>query len=247
MSARNMIRSELIKIRTVRNLRWLPIAAALLVPVMAVFVGLTGSLNADDTILSGALTGAILGMAALGVWGALVITSEYSSGTLTPILVAAPARHTVLAAKAVVVAMVAFVAALLSCTVALGLGLLTLDTNVFALGQPMPALLGIAVAFAAVAVLGTVCGTAVRSSAGAVVVVVGILILPELFGPLLGGLQPWVTGAAPSAVLIKLSQSADAAPELMGSLGGWPSLLILLGYTAVACVVAAVLFDTRDT
>lgn len=246
MSVPNMIRSEVIKIRTVRNLRWLPITATLLVPVMAVFVGLTGSLNPDDTILGGALTGAILGMAALGVWGALVMTSEYSSGTLTPVLIAAPTRRRVLAAKSVVVATVAFVAALLACTAAFGLGVLTLDENVYVLGQPVPALLGIAVAFAAVAVLGIVCGTVVRSSAGAVVVVVAILILPELFGPLLGDLQPWVTGAAPSAVLIKLSQSADAAPELMGSLGGWPSLLILLGYTAAACVVAVVLFDTRD-
>ncbi|MEU4651746.1 hypothetical protein [Nocardia fluminea] len=47
-----------------------------------------------------------------------------------------------------------------------------------------------------------------------------MLIPPELLGPLLGDVQAWVTGAAPSAVVVKLSQSADAAPEMMGSLGG---------------------------
>ena len=55
-------------------------------------------------------------------------------------------------------------------------------------------------------------------------VVVAVLLLPSMLGPLLGGWERWVAGASPVAALQKLSQSSDAAPDAVGSLGAWPSL-----------------------
>ncbi|QNG20622.1 ABC transporter permease subunit [Rhodococcus triatomae] len=238
------IRSELVKIRSVRSLTILPVVMTVLVPAMALFVGVTGSLDPDDTVFGGALTGGILGLAVAGIWGALVVTGEYSSGTIEPVLTVTPLRGRVLAAKAVVVGVAAILLAIPACAAAFGIGLVTLDGHVT--GDPVPALLGIALAYGAVGVLGVACGTVLRSSAGAVAVVLGVLILPELIGPLLGSLQPWITGAAPSAVVVKLSQSADAAPEVMGSWGGWVSLMILVSYTAVVAVAARAVFVARD-
>ncbi|WP_194827300.1 ABC transporter permease subunit [Nocardia sp. XZ_19_231] len=240
------INAELIKLGSVRSLWILPVTAAVLMPALALFVGISGSLAPDDTILGGALTGAVLGLAIVGVWGALTVTSEYSSGTIEPTLAATPSRTRVLVAKAVVVGIASFVVSLVGCTAAFGVGMVTLDHERYGIGEPFPALVGVAVGFTAVALLGVAIGALVRSSVAATAIVVAVLILPELFGPLLGDLQAWVTGAAPSAVVVKLSQSADAAPEMMGSLGGWPSLMILLGYAIVALAAARMVFDMRD-
>jgi hypothetical protein len=96
-------------------------------------------------------------------------------------------------------------------------------------------------------VLGLAVGTALRHSAGAVSAVVGVILVPSLFGPLFGDWQRWVGGASPTAALEKLSQTSDATVEAVGTLGGWPSLVVLIAYTLVAVVGSARLFATRDT
>jgi hypothetical protein len=48
------------------------------------------------------------------------------------------------------------------------------------------------------------------------------------------------------AALQKLSQSSDAAPDAVGSLGAWPSLWLVCGYGLVALVGAALVFRRRD-
>ena len=48
------------------------------------------------------------------------------------------------------------------------------------------------------------------------------------------------------AALRKLSQSSDAVPEAVGTLGAWPSLLLVCGYTAAALAASAWLLHTRD-
>jgi ABC-2 type transport system permease protein len=44
----------------------------------------------------------------------------------------------------------------------------------------------------------------------------------------------------------KLSQSSDAAPDAVGSLGAWPSLWLVCGYVLVALVGAGLVFRRRD-
>lgn len=240
------LHSEAIKIRSVRS-QWVLLAViGISTPALALFVCLTGSLSADDTVLGGSLTGAVLALALTGAWGALVATSEYSSGTIVPVLASAPHRTRILVAKALIVAVLSSVIAVVSGTVAFATGALLLDRSQYALGSPFPALLGIGAAFAGVGVLGVAVGLLLRSSAGATAAVVGVVILPDLLGPLFGDLQPWVSGASASAVVTKLAQTADAAPEVMGSLGGWHSLLVLTTYTIAAGLLARWVFVVRD-
>ncbi len=207
--------SEWAKFRTVRSTRWTLAAMAAFVLGIAVFVGATRSLQPEDTVLGGSLTGATFGLLVGASFGVLVISREYATGTIGATLMACPRRGVVLAAKATVTAAVMFGVALAACF------------SVTALG-------GLAV------------GAVLRHPAGAITTMVTVLLLPSLIGPLLGGWERWVAGASPVAAMQKLSQSSDAAPDAVGSLGAWPSLWLVFGYVLVALVGAGLVFRRRD-
>ena len=240
------VAAEWTKLRTLRSTVWTLVLAVLVVPAFAVFVGITRSLQPDDTVLGGSLTGAMFAQIAAAIVGVLVMAGEYAGGTIRATLAASPRRHTVLAAKAVVTSAVTFVVGLASCVLAAVIGALILSGKGYASGEPMPALPGVALSIAAVGVLGLAAGVVMRSSAGAITAVIGILLLPPLLGPLFQDWQRWVVGASPTSVLQKLSQSSDAAPEVAGSIGAWPSLGLVCGYAAVALAAGAWMLRVRD-
>ncbi|MGW0642403.1 MULTISPECIES: ABC transporter permease subunit [Streptomyces] len=237
---------EWIKFRSVRSTVWTTVATAVLPVLGAVFVATSGSLQSDDTVLGGSLTLSVVAQMLAAVVGALVVTGEYSSGTIRTTFAARPRRSTVLAAKAALVAGVMYVLALASCTLAYLVGDALLPEGRYAQGEPLPALFGIAASFAVAAVLGLAVGTLVRHSAGAVTTVIGLLLLPSLFGPLLGEAERWIAGLSPTAALEKLTQTSDAAAATVGSLGPWPSLLLVAGYTTALTLGALVLLRRRD-
>ncbi|MFJ5866575.1 ABC transporter permease subunit [Streptomyces parvus] len=237
---------EWIKFRSVRSTVWTTVATAVLPVLGAVFVATTGSLQSGDTVLGGSLTLSVVAQMLAAVVGALVVTGEYSSGTIRTTFAARPRRSTVLAAKAALVAGVMYVLALASCTLAYLVGDALLPEGRYAQGEPLPALFGIAASFAVAAVLGLAVGTLVRHSAGAVTTVIGLLLLPSLFGPLFGDAERWIAGLSPTAALEKLTQTSDAASEAVGSLGPWPSLLLVAGYTTALTLGALVLLRRRD-
>ncbi|GGS48991.1 ABC transporter permease subunit [Streptomyces parvus] len=237
---------EWIKFRSVRSTVWTTVATAVLPVLGAVFVATTGSLQSDDTVLGGSLTLSVVAQMLAAVVGALVVTGEYSSGTVRTTFAARPRRATVLAAKAALVAGVMYVLALASCTLAYLVGDALLPEGRYAQGEPLPALFGIAASFAVAAVLGLAVGTLVRHSAGAVTTVIGLLLLPSLFGPLFGDAERWIAGLSPTAALEKLTQTSDAAADAVGSLGPWPSLLLVAAYTTVLMLGALVLLRRRD-
>jgi ABC-2 type transport system permease protein len=243
---RQALAFEWTKFRSARATSWTLAATAILVPAFAVFVGATGSLQPDDTILGGSLTGSVGVQMVATVLGALAITTEHSSGMIRTTLAAQPRRLTVLAAKGAVVFTTLFAVTSVSCTLAFGIGLVMIDGDVHATGDPWPALPGIALMLSVSGLLGLAVGTVLRRSAGAVAAVAGVTLLPSLLGPLFGDLQRWVGGASPSSALEKLTQTSDATHETVGSLGGWPSLAIVAAYTAAALVGSAWLLRARD-
>ncbi|WP_432024928.1 ABC transporter permease subunit [Streptomyces parvus] len=237
---------EWIKFRSVRSTVWTTVATAVLPVLGAVFVATTGSLQSDDTVLGGSLTLSVVAQMLAAVVGALVVTGEYSSGTIRTTFAARPRRSTVLAAKAALAAGVMYVLALASCALAYLVGDALLPKGRYAQGEPLPALFGIAASFAVAAVLGLAVGTLIRHSAGAVTTVIGLLLLPSLFGPLFGDAERWIAGLSPTAALEKLTQTSDAASDAVGSLGPWPSLLLVAGYTTALTLGALVLLRRRD-
>ncbi|WP_194814814.1 ABC transporter permease [Nocardia sp. XZ_19_385] len=226
---RFQVQSELVKARSARSLWFLPLLAVIIGPASALLVGISDSLESNDTVLGGALTALTLPVAVIGAWGALIMTTEYSSGTIRPVLSATPQRDTVFAAKVITTAAISTIAGLLSTTLAYLVGLATIDASKYAAGQPFPGLLGIYLVFPAVALFGLAIGLMLRSSAGAVAAVSAHVVLPEAASATaFGELHKLMTLVAPTAVVGKLSQSADAADHLIGSLGGWPRLALVI-------------------
>lgn len=148
-------------------------------------------------------------------------------------------------AKAALVAGLMYGLALVSCALAVAVGGVLLPAS-YPAGEALPALFGIAGSFAVAGLLGLAVGTLVRHSAGAVTTVIGLLLLPSLFGPLFGGVRRWIAGLSPTAALVKLTQTSDATAETVGSLGPWPSLWLVAGCTAALLLVAVGALRRRD-
>jgi len=237
----------MIKIRSARTLWLLPLIALVLGPLTAFFVGATDSMEPADTVLGGAMTGLPLSLAVITAWGALVVTTEFSTGTIRPVLSATPQRHVVLTAKAIVVGTVATVTGVGTTTAAAVIGDATIDATKYLPVPLFPGLLGIYACFPLVAWLGLAVGVMLRSSVGAVVVATATVVLPQLSAAeAFGALHRWSTLMAPTAVVAKLSQSSDAATQLMGSLGGWPRLALVAACALGAYLMARRIFDRID-
>jgi ABC-2 type transport system permease protein len=242
----DVLRAEASKLWTMRSAWWTLAAMAAGILGVAVFVGATRSLQPDDTVLGGSLTGATLGLMIGASFGVLMMTGEHTSGMLRTTLLACPRRGLVLAAKAVVTAASLFVVALAACSLAFLAGAALLSGDGYAPGAPWPALLGVALSFSLTGLLGLTVGTLLRHPGGAVTTMLAGILVPSLLGPLLGDWERWVAGASPLAATQKLSQTSDVSPELAGSLAGWPSLLLIAGYVVAALLAAWVLLRRRD-
>lgn len=238
----DVLRSEWTKLYSVGATRWTPMVALLSVPVLAVVVGLTNSLTPDDTVLGGSLTGAVLGQLGVAVLGVLMMSTEYSTGMARATFAATPGRPRVLAAKATLVSAVSFAVGLIGCGSGylIGRGLLAGHQP----GQPWPAVLGLAMAFAFAALLGLAMVVLVRHTAGALALAAGIVVLPAMLAPLLGEWGRPIVSVAPATVLAKLAQSSDAA--VSGGPGPWASLAVVGGYSLAALAVSTLVLQRRD-
>ena len=76
------VHSEWTKLRSLRSAMWTLAAMAGGILGIAVFVGATGSLQPDDTVLGGSLTGAGFGLLVGASFGVLMMAREYAAGTI---------------------------------------------------------------------------------------------------------------------------------------------------------------------
>jgi ABC-type transport system involved in multi-copper enzyme maturation permease subunit len=219
-------------------------------------VGLAGGDTASNVLDLGLIAALIV----IIVIASMFITVEYRRGLIRTTFTATPRRSRVLAAKAVVIGLVALVIGALAAAVAVPFGEHILVANgnyVF----PASALteLGIVagsgalVAVTAVAVLAL--GTILRKSAGAVTVGVVVFVFPYILGQFLSGsAQEWLFRLTPAAgfdVLGTLPRSAQVDyPYTLGNgyypLGSWAGLGVLCAYAAVALALATFLLRRRD-
>lgn len=243
---RRAVAAEWTKVRSLRSTVSTPLAIIPLVAGLALFVGLTESLQPDDTVLGGSLTGAVLGQFAAAVFGVLAISGEYGSGMHRTTFTAMPRRGVVLAAKGLVVFVFTAVSAFAASCLGLWTGAALLSGKGYADGEPFPALFGVALCMAVTALLGLAVGTLLRHPAGAVTAVIAFLMLPGLLAPLFGDLQGWIGGASPQTVLQKMTQTSDVTAQNAGSLGAWPSLGLVSAYAVVLLVLADVRLARRD-
>jgi ABC-type transport system involved in multi-copper enzyme maturation permease subunit len=207
--------------------------------------------------------GAFAGLIVVIVVGAMFITAEYRRGLLRTTLAASPGRGRVLAAKAIVIGSVTFVAALIGAAPVIPLGESLLRSNgkyVF----PMSALTevrvvaGIAALFAVTAVLALAVGAILRSGAGAITAVIALVVMTYFFSAPLGVLPAsaadWLLRVTPAAGFAIL-QYVPAYPQASNAylprygyypLPPWAGFAVLCAWAALALWLAAILLRRRD-
>jgi ABC-type transport system involved in multi-copper enzyme maturation permease subunit len=216
-----------------------------------------------DTSSHTLLFGIVVALIGLIVIATGFITTEYRRGLIRTTLAATPQRGSVLAAKALVIAAVAFVVGVIAAALALPLGHHVLDTNgnyIFptSTATEIRVIVGTGLLLALTAIGVLALGTILRSAAGAVTAGITVFVLPSLFGP--GVLGPgasgasWLYEATPAAafsVFGALPRSSLVDYPFTLANGYYPlspitGLAVLATYSALALTLAAYLLRRRD-
>jgi ABC-2 type transport system permease protein len=248
----DVVRAEWTKFASLRSSRWTLVVFALTGIGLGILVSaLTGArwpqasaqtrANWDPT--NNTLAGLIPGYLVIPVLGVLMMTSEYSTGSIRSTLAAVPRRPLVLAAKALVFAGATLVVVEAVSFLAFLLGQRVMGAAPHAsLGQPgvLRALIMSGAFLVLMGLFGLGLGTIIRRSGAAVAAYAGLaVVLPPLLNAFPGNL--WRFGP-----ITILANSAAAVKILPGAPSPWTGFAAMAAYAAVALVVAAVLLVRRD-
>jgi ABC-2 type transport system permease protein len=277
-SPAGLLRAEWTKIRSVRSTLWtLVVFAVISLGLTALFTWLT--LNAAgngrrDARASGLFTDPVgfilgtglgLGQLAICVLGALVITSEYSSGSIRASLLAVPRRYPMLLAKSLVFAAgVVIVGEIVSfCSFFTGVALvngqvvsrrLTLaghsvtvrHTIEVSLSQPdvTRAVVGAGLYLTVLGLFALAIGALIRHTAGAITAVIGmVLVIFPLAGLLPSGWGAHVHAYLPTVAGQLITQDKPSAGQLLSA---WQGFGVFCAWTALLLAVAIYLLQKRD-
>ena len=273
-----LLMGEWTKIRSVRSTMW-----TLLIFVI-VSLGLTGlftwlTLNALNNGRNGARssgiitdpvsfilgTGLGLGQLAICVLGALVITSEYSSGTIRASLLAVPRRYPVLLAKALVFAALVFVVGEIVAFASFYIGVALINGHVItlhgtigghavtarhtitvSLSQPgvLRAVFGAGLYLTVLGLFALAIGGLIRHTAGAITAVIGMVLI--IFP--LAGLLPDSWGAHVHAYLPTIAGQLITADKHQSGqlLSPWQGFGVFCAWTALLLAASIFLLQERD-
>jgi len=159
--------------------------------IVALAVGSAeGNWSKNFSPITTSMTGNVFAIIVFSVFGALVSSREYSNGMIRLTLSATPSRHRVFFAKAIIVGATMIVVGLAT-TVAMFLvgqsvlGAYGRPTATLADGDAQRMVFGLGLAMAFFPLIGLALGVALRSSAGAITSVLGLLWLPQIFGAII--------------------------------------------------------------
>ena len=273
-----LLMAEWTKIRSVRSTMW-----TLLIFVV-VSLGLTGlftwlTLNALNNGRNGARssgiitdpvsfilgTGLGLGQLAICVLGALVITGEYSSGTIRASLLAVPRRYPVLLAKALVFAALVFVVGEIVAFASFYIGVALINGHVItlhgtigghavtarhtitvSLSQPgvLRAVFGAGLYLTVLGLFALAIGGLIRHTAGAITAVIGMVLI--IFP--LAGLLPDSWGAHVHAYLPTIAGQLITADKHQSGqlLSPWQGFGVFCAWTALLLAASIFLLQERD-
>ena len=254
VTSARVLHSEWIKLRSLRSTALTLAAAVLTMVAMGWIIAWAthrnwSELRPDEQAAFSAidftLAGSNLAQLAIGVLGVLLVTGEYATGMIRATFGAVPRRLPVLWAKATLYAAVTFVLMLLAALAAFLGGQQLLGTHGTTLSAPgaVRAVVGVAGYLTLIGVFAVALGFIVRSTAGGVATLFGLLLVLPGLGLLLPSswedrILPYLPSNAGSTMFT--SQPAE------GSLSAGASLLVLLAWVAAALAAAAVLVGERD-
>jgi ABC-2 type transport system permease protein len=250
----DVLRSEFLKVRSVRSTYWTLLAAVASNVALAAVVAaiIPGALSAEDkqTVdpIRLSLAGLHLSQIAIGVLGVLVIAGEYGSGMIRATFGAVPRRRTILAAKALTFAAAAALVGIVSCFAAFLVfeAIVTDPVLKSSIGDPgvLRAVIGGGLYLAVLGLLGLGLGALIRSTAGAVAVLFGLLFVPAILLELLP--RVWQTTVGPFLPMQAGSQIFIAQNRGPDDLGAWTGMAVFALYAAVALAVGFILVERRD-
>jgi ABC-2 type transport system permease protein len=248
----SVVLAEFTKFRSVASTAWTLLSAAALVVGFGVLYAMARVSRppADPSTFdatAASLSGVQVAQIAVGVLGVLAITGEYATGLIRTTVTAVPRRTPVVLGKAVVVAAATFAVSLPAAFAAFLAGQAVfapenLDVSLTGPGV-LRAVIGAALYLTVVALLGLGLGALLRSTAGAVSALFGVLFALQM-----------VAGFLPDdrsdEVVRYLPSPAGLAVTNVGTdpyyLAPWTGFALFLLYTAVLLGLAVRCVRRRD-
>jgi ABC-2 type transport system permease protein len=248
------LRSELTKILSVRSTYWTLLAQAVASIGWAVLFcagtvahGAGPDFNAAQASLAGQV---VLGELIIVVLGALVITSEYSTGMIRTSLAVMPRRGVLYAAKAIVFAAVTLTVSVVASFADFFVGQAILASKHLntTLAQP-DVLRAVLLSAAIVTVFGLLAygaGALIRHTAGAITSLIGVIFLIPLLAqalptPWFEALQRWLPGGGALSPI-----PSSAPPHSPYLFPAWGEFAVFCGYAVILLALGAWSFLRRD-
>jgi hypothetical protein len=217
-----------------------------------------GGINLTDVDrVKAGLTGIQFGLIGAIAIGVLFMTAEFKTGGIGTTFLASPGRVTVLAAKSIVLGTVVFVTGL-AVTVAAylitrplqhGNGYRAPIYPESSITDPavVRAIVGASLLLALIALFSLAVGTIVRRTAGAVIVLLTVLVIvPAIAAGTSDTAYAFIGRATPLAGL-SILQTVELTPVSNAVVtGAWSGFAVLAGYTAAAMAAAFWLLKRRD-
>jgi ABC-2 type transport system permease protein len=252
------LHAEWTKLRTLASTYWLLLAVAVCTVGVSIAVLAASSYQAgsyqDTPKLS--LTGIDLGQVVVAVLAVLVISNEYSTGTMSITLTAMPRRLVVLAAKAVTLTGLVAAVGVIAVGGSLLAGRIILPGNGFTLAHGYPVLslghgptlraaVGSVLYLVLISLLSLGVATAVRESATAIGVVLGLLYLFPFLAQVVSD-PAWhrhleQIGPMTAGLAIQATTNLQSLP-----ISPWAGLGVLAAWSVGALLIGGLLLNVRD-
>ncbi|WP_030694497.1 ABC transporter permease subunit [Streptomyces globisporus] len=246
--------SEWTKIRSVRSTMWtLGVMILLMVGIglgVAAIAAASEAPMGEESALAFGFFGMLPASICVITLGVLTIASEYGTGMIRTTLTACPSRARVLTAKATVFFLLVFSVTTVVATLVAVAQVAIVDVAATpTTGEWLRATVGAGAYLAALGLLSLALGTLIRHSAGAITVMIGLLLLPLvaamfMFSETLKPVQEFLsTYAIPSQMIALYSERppfGDSGPA------GWEPLLIMVAIAVAALGGAYALLNSRD-
>ena len=259
----HLLLSEWTKIRSVRSTVWALILFVVITIGFTVLItalitanwnrgrggggggGHAGIIADPAGFLMGAGVG--LGQLTICVLGALLITTEYSTGVIRASLLAVPRRTPMLAAKATVFAALVLVLAEIVCFSSFFAGSAILHSRVaVSLSDPgvARAVFGTGLYLTVLGLLALAVGALIRHTAGAISTIIGVvLVLPILSGLLPGNWGAHINAYLPQQAGSLISHARQQPGDLLSP---WQGFGVLCIWTAALLAIGIYLLKRRD-
>jgi ABC-2 type transport system permease protein len=249
--------SERIKIVSVRSTMWTLLATAVVgIGLSAVVTSAQAARYSARTVAAqqafdptrSSLSGILFAQLAIGVLAVLVVTAEYSTGTIRATFSAVPRRPLVLAAKVALFSVITFVVgeAVSFAAFLIGQGILSGKTPTASLSDPsaVRAVTGGGLYLVALGLLALGIATIIRHTAASISVFVGSLfVLPIIAAVLPSSYSDDVSRFLPQQIGTVMTTAHYHGADTFGP---WTGFIILCAYAAAALTAGAVLLLRRD-